>query len=402
MRENILDGFYNDPFEIDTVKQQDLDLYKDSVLEAAQHYGTKLAESYGLKYLKKKKSSQFETDLVDNNQQQKIRRQVQNLNQPWDKDQSLLWPAYDAEAFEAFIQSVREDSGQNTGYQCKALLKALEDKYGKQGVSSIPKKYKKQKLVEKSLKDRFSSRVYLNANRKTQNRLRYLESNTYNQSRKHRFYESVESQAFAKTLAGNIYNSSVSKVYTVFEGYGFDIQNQQAAVVVLIKDENTVLILFGKGTATDVYNYYYSDSFTQDSRIINNSIEVDIDDTVSATLWINQQLQKDKDVQLQNFRELQNIIKIFCSRYQDNIAGKMQFDSKSFLIVINEDVSPTALQKAFIETIKEYSKDSNSGFELIRYTLDLAQFYQFFEKQYTYEELNEDYRDLTCLKVGTI
>lgn len=147
MREDILQGNYRDPFEIDTFGQNSLDDFADNVYDL----GLELNEGAESKYIRKRKS------ILENPHEDQIRRFVKVETGPWTKDQAFFWPNAEADAFEDFLQDIKQNSGGNTGYLNQALLQKLKDHYGQIAIDSIPKRYLKKD--KQSLKERYSQRV---------------------------------------------------------------------------------------------------------------------------------------------------------------------------------------------------------------------------------------------------
>lgn len=147
MKEDILHGNYNDPFEQDIFAQDLIDGYEDDVQELTESFDGGLRN-----YLKKKKRNnedeieESEDDPTMGGKYPASRkyREVNVGTEPWTEDQSFVWPDYEAEAFEKALETFRHQ-GSNTGYESEALLKKLKDKYGQEFVNkTLEREFAKQ------------------------------------------------------------------------------------------------------------------------------------------------------------------------------------------------------------------------------------------------------------------
>lgn len=149
MREDILTGQYRDPFEMDLFESNRLDDFSNET----QFLASKLEENRNEKGFQHYSDSEVYEDYEDTCQARRKTRKV-NLNSPWDGDQAMTWPDYEAEAFEKAVEEFRGRPESNTGYESKALLKAIEDKYGKDFLKKALEKVRPQKKKE-SIQKRF-------------------------------------------------------------------------------------------------------------------------------------------------------------------------------------------------------------------------------------------------------
>lgn len=148
MKEDILGRNYKDPFELDESACDRIDGYGDMVIELGQHLNEDLNRLH-----KKKKASRYEADPVTG----EIRRKERPVNissQPWDDDQSLIWPEAEAESFERALEMFRQRPESNTGYINKALNKLMKQRWGKQADNCI-----KDKRFKESAEKRFQKRL---------------------------------------------------------------------------------------------------------------------------------------------------------------------------------------------------------------------------------------------------
>lgn len=129
MREDILSGNYVDPMELDEFALTRVSDFGNDVETLFEP----LNESV-VKYLKKRKELQQEDfdeeSIKDQYPAKRKYRPVKGIKEPWTDDQSLIWPDYEAEAFENFLASIRGRPKSNTGYENKALNRRMTQIYG--------------------------------------------------------------------------------------------------------------------------------------------------------------------------------------------------------------------------------------------------------------------------------
>lgn len=151
MKEDILNGNYNDPMELDSYSISRVESFGENV----EKLGKSLKEN-NVKYMRKKKNTlnDLDEDELDSQYPKKRNyRVVKGIKEPWTGDQSFIWPDYEAEAFEKEIESFRTRPESNTGYSNKALNKKMTDKYGDQAKKCIKNTLFKESRTRKSLKE---------------------------------------------------------------------------------------------------------------------------------------------------------------------------------------------------------------------------------------------------------
>ncbi len=114
MRVDILNEQYIDPFEFDIFQNQKLEEHENRVLGLLQE---------------KKKRRKTESSVYEDPETRKGFRRV-NLGNPWDGDQSLYWPDYEAEAFEKALDQFKVKQPDNSGGYTPGVLERIKDRYG--------------------------------------------------------------------------------------------------------------------------------------------------------------------------------------------------------------------------------------------------------------------------------
>lgn len=156
MKENILNGNYNDPFDRDPLAEYFIDEYAIQVQEIATN--DKLKESYN-KYFRKRRENQEFSEEESLDAQHDPRRNMRKVNidsEPWDEDQSFIWPDYEAEAFENDLDQFRQRPESNTGYLNKRLNQIMRTRWGQSQVDKcIDNTLFKKKRVKESAQKRF-------------------------------------------------------------------------------------------------------------------------------------------------------------------------------------------------------------------------------------------------------
>lgn len=165
MREDILAGNYRDPFELDESAYDRINGYGDIVNEL----GEKLNEDLN-KLHRKRKEAQYETDEETGKKVRKV-RPVNIGSEPWEGDQELTWPDYEAESFENALESFRKRPESNTGYENKALNKKMQDRWGK----DFANKCIKDKLFKEDASKRFNRKLAKKVGLKEAKRLNLVE-----------------------------------------------------------------------------------------------------------------------------------------------------------------------------------------------------------------------------------
>lgn len=162
MREDILAGKYADPFELDSFAESNISDYESDILDLYEH---DLKENYN-KYYRKKKVNQNidededEDDLDHRYESQRKMRRVEFGSEPWDEDQSFIWPDYEAEAFENALDQFRQRPESNTGYLNKKLNQIMRDRWGQsQADKCINDTLFKKKNVKESIQNRFQRKL---------------------------------------------------------------------------------------------------------------------------------------------------------------------------------------------------------------------------------------------------
>lgn len=151
MKEDILNGNYNDPMVLDSYAISRVDGFGESVEKLS-----KALKESNVKYMKKRKDAQEDLDEDEfEGQYPKKRnyRPVEGVQEPWTGDQSFIWPDYEAEAFEKELESFRARPVSNTGYNNKALNKKMTDKYGDKAKKCIKNTLFKESKIRKPLKE---------------------------------------------------------------------------------------------------------------------------------------------------------------------------------------------------------------------------------------------------------
>lgn len=151
MKEDILNGNYNDPMVLDSYAISRVDGFGENVEKLSRA----LKES-NVKYMKKRKDAQEELDEDEFESQYPKKRNyrpVEGVQEPWTGDQAFIWPDYEAEAFEKELESFRARPESNTGYNNKALNKRMTDKHGDQAKKCINNTLFKESRTRKSLKE---------------------------------------------------------------------------------------------------------------------------------------------------------------------------------------------------------------------------------------------------------
>lgn len=159
MKEDILNGNYNDPMELDSYSISRVESFGENV----EKLGKSLKEN-NVKYMRKKKNTlnDLDEDELDSQYPKKRNyRVVKGIKEPWTGDQSFIWPDYEAEAFEKEIESFRTRPESNTGYSNKALNKKMTDMYGDQAKKCIKNTLFKESRARKSLKESEKSSALL-------------------------------------------------------------------------------------------------------------------------------------------------------------------------------------------------------------------------------------------------
>lgn len=151
MKEDILNGNYNDPFELDSYAESRIDGFGENVEKLSKSLKENTA-----KYMRKRKNNQEDPDedeLKDQYPKNRHYRPVEGIKDPWNEDQSFIWPDYEAEAFEREIESFRARPESNTGYNNRALNKKMTDMYGEQAKKCIKNTLFKESRARRPLKE---------------------------------------------------------------------------------------------------------------------------------------------------------------------------------------------------------------------------------------------------------
>jgi len=152
MKEDILENRYNDPFVLDEAACDSIKGYEDMVTELSQ----KLDEDLN-KLHRKRKEHQYDVNDVGEIVKVTPRRAVNVGTQPWDEDQSFVWPDYEAEAFEKELEKFRQRPESNTGYTNKALNDLMKKRWGKEAAEKCIKKPIKKESIQERFKKRIES-----------------------------------------------------------------------------------------------------------------------------------------------------------------------------------------------------------------------------------------------------
>lgn len=130
MKENILNGKYNDPFDRDPLADYFIDEYANQVQELSTN--DKLKESYNKYFRKRRENQEFSEDssLSLQHDSKRNMRKVNVGSEPWDEDQSFVWPDYEAESFENSLEQFRQRPESNTGYLNKKLNQIMRTRWG--------------------------------------------------------------------------------------------------------------------------------------------------------------------------------------------------------------------------------------------------------------------------------
>lgn len=147
MHEDILNGNYSDPMEMDDFAVNRVNDYETQVNKLA---GKLISESE-LKYYRKKKKLNTTEDETQNSKYPAKRhyRRLDHIAEPWDvktneygdeDDQAFCWPDYEAESFEKALEQFRQRPESNTGYTNKALNKKEIEIFGDQAKKCIDNK----------------------------------------------------------------------------------------------------------------------------------------------------------------------------------------------------------------------------------------------------------------------
>lgn len=161
MKEDIINGYYNDPFQLDPLAESNVEDYGFAIQDLAN---TSLKESYYNKYFRKKRNNQESEDENDLVTDEKVenRRQLRKVNigsEPWDGDQSLVWPDYEAEAFENALEQFRQRPESNTGYLNKKLNQIMRQRWGQSDVDKCIGNTLFPKRVKESARKRFQRKL---------------------------------------------------------------------------------------------------------------------------------------------------------------------------------------------------------------------------------------------------
>ena len=152
MHEDILNCNYNDPFEMDVFGYNKVDDYGDET----NYLSDGLTEARK----KHRSNTEYEETIGDvfvdpsrtGNTLRKKRRV--NLAEPWDEDQSMYWPDFEARAFEQALEDFKTPQEGNNGYDNAALLKRIEDRYGKDFVQKSLEKINRKSYKKTPAKTR--------------------------------------------------------------------------------------------------------------------------------------------------------------------------------------------------------------------------------------------------------
>lgn len=161
MKEDIINGYYNDPFQLDPLAESNVEDYGFAIQDLAN---TSLKESYYNKYFRKKRNNQESEDENDLATDEKVenRRHLRKVNigsEPWDGDQSLVWPDYEAEAFENALEQFRQRPESNTGYLNKKLNQIMRQRWGQSDVDKCIGNTLFPKKVKESARKRFQRKI---------------------------------------------------------------------------------------------------------------------------------------------------------------------------------------------------------------------------------------------------
>lgn len=156
MREDILNGNYNDPMELDSYALSRIDSFGENVEKLSKN----LKENR-LKYARKRKENSIKVDKDPDYSSKRNFKVVQGLKEPRTGDQAFVWPDYEAEAFEKELETFRARPESNTGYENKALNKKMTDMFGDQAKKCINNTLFKESRTRKSLKESEKSSALL-------------------------------------------------------------------------------------------------------------------------------------------------------------------------------------------------------------------------------------------------
>lgn len=157
MKENIFTGHYNDPFDRDPLTEENIDNYAKEVEEISTN--DKLKESYNKYFRKRREGVENLEDDENFKYQHNPKRHMRKVNigtEPWNYDQSFIWPDYEAESFENDLEQFRKRPESNTGYLNKKLNQIMQTRWGKEQANKcIDNTLFKGRIKKESIQKRF-------------------------------------------------------------------------------------------------------------------------------------------------------------------------------------------------------------------------------------------------------
>lgn len=352
MKEDILAGNYKDPFELDESAYDRINGYGDIVNELSE----KLNEDLN-KLHRKRKEAQYETDEETGEKVRKV-RPVNIGSEPWEGDQELTWPDYEAESFENALESFRKRPVSNTGYENKALNKKMQDRWGK----DFADKCIKDKLFKEDVSKRFNRKLAKKVGLKEAKKLKLVESVEEENSL---FIEEVASAFGAKVVKG-------------WYGAGFIVPNTDYAtcfvdgVVLDPIYSGKLMCLIGKGSPMSV----------RAKSIGNFAVPENTDKVVSKIKSYIESEVADAAAVKSNYQAIINSV----SDLRD-VKYTMEITPNTTLIMIAKNGYYGNVMDA-INELNQYED---------RITTSHGDFGEYFED--SYEDLNPKYRDLEVVAI---
>lgn len=165
MHVDILNGKYTDPYDRDYFSELGVEDYENDVQELCDK---DLKENYN-KYFKKKRANLEELDETEDEDDPTMggkydaRRHMRKVDigtEPWNYDQSFIWPDYEAEAFEDALDQFRQRPESNTGYLNKKLNQIMQTRWGKEQANKcIDNTLFKDRIKKESARKRFQRKL---------------------------------------------------------------------------------------------------------------------------------------------------------------------------------------------------------------------------------------------------
>lgn len=164
MHVDILNGNYIDPLDRDYYSDLGIEDYENNVQDLCDK---DLKENYN-KYFKKKRNALEELDETEDEDDPTMggkydaRRHMRKVNigtEPWNYDQSFIWPDYEAEAFENSLEQFRQRPESNTGYLNKKLNQIMQTRWGKEQANKCIDNTLFKNRLKESAKKRFQRQL---------------------------------------------------------------------------------------------------------------------------------------------------------------------------------------------------------------------------------------------------